>query len=244
VLWREGVILGQVDDISLDRPSEAIAVLQQAFDLTEEWAQKDPNDSSSRILLASAGRELGRILLHRDGRRALALYDQALLRIREVKNNAKARRAESLLLAGSSYALRALHRSAEAQQRIDQAFSLLRETKDYPADRIDPDNEVDAALRAFGDNLAEIGQPQRAAEVYQELLDKIVAFKPDPQNDLKHATKLSRTYEALASLDRRNGHAEDAATLEARRLEIWRHWQSKLPNSPFVLQQIAAAIPR
>jgi tetratricopeptide (TPR) repeat protein/predicted Ser/Thr protein kinase len=244
VLWREGVILGQDDSISLQRPAEATAVLQEAFDSTEELAQKDTNDASSRVLLASAGRELGKILGHRDPLRALAVYDQALLRIREVKNNAKARRGESLLLAGSSYVLRALHRSAEAKERIDTAFSLLRGTKDYPTDRIDPVNEADAALRALGDHLAETGQPLRAAEVYQELLDKIMAFKPDPQNDLQHATKLSRTYEALASLDRRNGRADDAANLEARRIEIWRHWQSKLPNNAFVLRQIAAALPR
>jgi tetratricopeptide (TPR) repeat protein len=243
VLWREGVILGQDDNISLERPAEAAAVLQQAFDLTEEGALKDPNDASNRILLASAARELGRILLHHDLRRALGVYDQGLVRIREVKNNAKARRAESLLLAGSSYALRGLHRSAEAQQRIDKAFSLLRETKDYPANRIDPANEVDAVLRALGDHLAETGQPMRAAEVYQELLDKIMSFKPDPQNDLQHAAKLSQVYGSLAALDRRNGRAEDAATLDARRSEIWRHWQSKLPNSPFVLRQIAAGTP-
>ncbi|HSP69447.1 MAG TPA: serine/threonine-protein kinase, partial [Bryobacteraceae bacterium] len=138
VLWREGVILGQDDNISLERPAEAAGVLQQAFDLTEEGAQKDPNDASIRILLASAARELGRILLHSDLRRALGVYDQALVRIREVRNNAKARRSESLLLAGSSYVLRGLHRSAEARERIDKAFSLLRETKDYPGDRIEP----------------------------------------------------------------------------------------------------------
>jgi tetratricopeptide (TPR) repeat protein/predicted Ser/Thr protein kinase len=243
VLWREGVILGQEDSISLQRPVEATAVLREAFDSTDEWAQKDANDASSRVLVASAGRELGKILGHRDPLRALAVYDQALLRIREVKNNAKARRAESLLLAGSSYVLRALHRSAEAKERIDTALSLLRETKDYPTDRINPDNEVDAALRALGDDLAETGEPQRAAEVYQDLLDKTMAFKPDPQNDLRHATKLSRTYQALAALDRRNGRVEDASTLDARRIEMWRHWQAKLPNNPFVLQQIAAATP-
>ncbi|MCU1336179.1 MAG: serine/threonine protein kinase [Bryobacterales bacterium] len=243
VLWREGVILGQDDSISMQRPAEAIAVLEKAFGLTEEWAQKDPHEASSRILLASAARELGKILRHRDPQKALAVYDQALLRIREVNNNTKARRAESLLLAGSSYALRALRRPAEAKERIDDAFSLLRETKDYPTDRIDPDNEADAALRALGDHLAETGQPLRAAAVYQELLDKIMAFKPDPQNDLRPATKLSLTYEALAALDRLNGRIDDAAALEARRIEIWRHWQSKLPNNPYVLQQIAAAVP-
>ena len=244
ILWREGVILGQEDSISLQRPAEAIAVLQEAFDLTEGWAQKDPDDAASRILLASAARELGKILRHRDPQKALAVYDQALQRIREVKNNAKARRAESLLLAGSSYPLRALRRSAQAKDRLDNAFSLLRETKDYPTNRIDPDNEADAALRALGDHLAETGQALPAAAAYQELLDKIIAFKPDPQNDLRHASELSLTYGALASLDRRNGHAEDAAILETRRLEIWRHWQSKLPNNPFVLQQIAAAVPQ
>jgi tetratricopeptide (TPR) repeat protein len=160
-----------------------------------------------------------------------------------VKNNAKARRAESLLLTGSSYVLRALHRSAEAKERIDNAFSLLRETKDYPVERIDPVNEADTALRALGDQLADTGQPLRAAEVYQELLDKTLAFKPDPQNDLQHATKLSRTYDSLAALDRRNSRAEEAANLEASRIEIWRHWQSKLPNNSFVLRQIAAATP-
>ncbi|HSP67997.1 MAG TPA: hypothetical protein VLN48_09735, partial [Bryobacteraceae bacterium] len=112
--------------------------------------------------------------------------------------------------------------------------------KDYPGDRIDPIHEADAALRALGDHLAETGQPLRAAEVYQELLDKIMAFKPDPQNDLQHAARLSQTYDSLAALDRRNGRAQDAAILGARRSEIWRHWQSKLPNNPFVLHQIAA----
>ncbi len=30
-----------------------------------------------------------------------------------------------------------------------------------------------------------------------------------------------------------------ASTLEARRLELWRHWERKLPNNPFVLRQLA-----
>jgi tetratricopeptide (TPR) repeat protein len=242
VLWREGTILGQDGNMSLDRPAEAIAVLQKAFDLTEEWAQKDLNNASSRILEADAAREMGLILRHRDPWRSLAVYDLALRRIREVPNNVSARHNETLLLAGSSYVLRRVNRIAEAKDRIDTAFRLLREMKDYPADRIDSGGEADMALRALGDHLAETGQPQRAAEVYQELLDKITAYSPDPLKDLRHATKLSRTYESLAALNRRTGRANAAADLDARRLELWKGWDSQLPNNPFVHRQLEAAL--
>ena len=242
VLWREGVILGQDGNISLERPAEAAAALKRALDLNEEWAQKDSNDASSRILIAMAARELGPILRHTDPARALAVFDHALLRLAEIKNiNPSARNDQIRLLAYSSYPLRTLHRQGEAQERIDKAFQLLREAKQYPTERINPSDEADAALRALGDHLAETSQPQRAAEVYQELLDKTMAFKPDPQNDLPNVFKLSRTYEALAALDRRNGRPEEAAALDARRLEIWKYWQTKLPNSPYVLRLLAAA---
>jgi len=241
VLWREGVILGQDGGINLGQPGEAIAALQRAFDLTEEWVRKDPNDTSSRILVASAGRELGAILRHLDPRRALAVYDEALLRLGEIKNNVKARRDEARVLAGSSYALRRLHRISEAKDRIDSAFRLLLETKDYPAGRINPDNEAAAALRALGDHLAETGQPQRAADVYQELLDKVMAFKPDSRNDLRDATELSRIYEALALLHRRNGHPDGAEAMSSLRLELWRHWDRKLPHNGFVHRKLEAA---
>ena len=189
-----------------------------------------------------AARELGPILRHTDPARALAVFDHALLRLAEIKNiNPSARNDQIRLLAYSSYPLRTLHRQGEAQERIDKAFQLLREAKQYPTERINPSDEADAALRALGDHLAETSQPQRAAEVYQELLDKTMAFKPDPQNDLPNVFKLSRTYEALAALDRRNGRPEEAAALDARRLEIWKYWQTKLPNSPYVLRQLAAA---
>ena len=204
VLWCEGVILGGGNGLNLNQPEEAIAVLRRAFDLIEEWAQSDPNDASIRILFDQTGRELGTILRDRDPRRALAVYDRARQRLGEVPNNPAARRAEAGLLAGSSYALRRLNRASEARNRIEAALRLLRETKDYPTDRIDTDSEAEPALRALGDHLAETGEPLRAAAVYQELLDLILAAKPDPENDLRRATKLSRIYEALAGLHRRN----------------------------------------
>jgi serine/threonine protein kinase/tetratricopeptide (TPR) repeat protein len=241
VLWREGVILGQDGGINLNRPGDAIAALQRAFDLTEEWAQRDSNDASSRMFVGAAGQELAEILSHRDPRRAVTVSDHTLLRLREIKNNATARRREAQVLADSAYSLRRLNRIGEAKDRIDAAFRLLRETKDYPADRINPDNEAEAALRALGDHLGETGQPERAAEVYQELLDKIIAWKPDPLHDLRHAIELSRLYEALAGLYRRSGNRDRAEAMSAQRLELWRHWDRKLPSNSFIQRQLEAA---
>ena len=241
VLWREGTILGQDGNVSLDRPAEAAEALQKAFDLSEQWAAKDPQEARTRILIGTAARELGLILAHTDPQRALAVYDKALFRLRQIKGGSKPLRDETRLLAYSSYVLRQLHRPGEARERIDDGFRLLRQTKDYPADRIDPHQEAAAVLRAWADHLAETGQPQGAAQVYQELLDKIMAFGPDPQNDLRDAARISSLYEAMATLDRRLGHPANAEALEIQNLNLWRQWDHKLPNNSYVLRQLAAS---
>jgi len=152
-----------------------------------------------------------------------------------------ARRGEAQLLAASSYPLRRLTRSGEAGDRIDNALDLLRQTKSYPATTISTDDETEAVLRALGDHLAETGQTQRAIEIYQELLEKLMASHPDPENDLRHATALSRIYGALARLHLRNGALEPARLNSALRLKIWQNWNRKLPNSIFVQRELSAA---
>lgn len=241
ILWREGMIRGVPERVSLGQTDEAVTVFQQAFDLIEQAATQDPNDAGSRIRFASGGRELGGVL--RDGNpvRALAVYDKALARLREVAKNNKARRGEAELLAGSSYALRRLKRFDEAKQRIDTAFRLLRETKDYPSERIRPGDEVINALRALADYHAETGQPQRAAEIYEELREKIMSSKADPLGDLHDATTLSPIYEALAGLRRRTGQADRAKEMADLRLKLWEHWDRKLPNNHFVVRQLERA---
>ena len=238
VLWREGTILGQDGNINLGRPAEAIQALQRAFDLMEDWAQKDPYDSRSRSLQGQAARELGLILAHTDPVRALAVYDHALLRLRQIKDNSHARRDEARILAYSSYVLRWLRHPSEATDRLDAALRLLGQTNDYPASRIDPEDEVYAVVRARGDDLAETGQLQQAAAVLQELLENVQAYGPDLENDLRDATKVSRLFETLSALDRRLGRSEPAASFEAQRLKIWKHWQIKLPNSDYVQRQL------
>ena len=239
---REGLILGEDGGVNLNRPLEAAVLLQEAFDAMEQFAQKDADNNEVRTVIAQTGRYLGDILRHSNPKRALEVYDHSLARIREVPNDVAARRAETLLLAGSSYAARWIHREKDAKDRIDAAFRLLNETKDYPAESIRAGSEADTAMRALADHYAETGQPQQALQIYQELFRKVMASNPDSQNDLVNAVYVSRLHTSLAMLLRRLGRGDKAVSLEAGRLELWQSWNRKLPNNPFVLGQLEAAM--
>jgi hypothetical protein len=54
-------------------------------------------------------------------------------------------------------------------------------------------------------------------------------------------TKLSRLYESLIDLYRRTGETGKAENMKMRQLELWRHWDQKLPNNAFVRRQLEAA---
>ena len=238
VLWRQGVILGGDDQNSLDRPDEAVLSLQQAYNIVEELATRDPHDALARLRFASVGRDLAGVVRHREPDRALAIYDHALMRIRQVKNNTRARRGEAQLLAASAYVLRRLSRGDEAGTRVGAALQILRETRDYPTERIAFGDEAESILRASADHLADTGDARRAASIYQELLDRIMASRPDPANDLSHASGVSRLYEALSRLHQRNGNLEEAQRLTALRRAIWEAWHRRLPANPFVRKQL------
>jgi serine/threonine protein kinase len=234
----EGMILGRADaEPSLSRNREALADFQKAADIAEDLASKDPVDYLSRHNLAVFGLETGNILRHKDPEKALTVYDHSLARIREAKPNASAQRDEAELLVGSSYVLRWLGRENDTKQRLGRAFELLHAAQQYPADKVEPMSNTYNALRAQADDYAETGQAAEATDVYRQLLDKIMACAPDPQNDLPDATCLSRTWSALAGLLRRTGRTEEAKRLEAQRSELWDHWNGKLPNAPFLLRQ-------
>ena len=239
ILWRQGVILGEGDSISLDRPADAREPLQAAFDLVERQSSRDPDDAVGRGRVATVARQLGAVLARRDPERALAVYDRGLMQLREIKVSVKARRDGARLLAQSSYPLRRLHRDGEAKDRIDAAFELLRTTKDYPAASVELAGEADVAIHALSDHMADTGRPERALEIYRDLLDKVMAAKPNPESNLGQANGLSRIYLAMARLYGKVGNANEAAELNARRVDLWRAWDQKLPHNQFVLRQLA-----
>ena len=103
-------------------------------------------------------------------------------------------------------------------------------------------SEAYEALRAQADDYAETGQGNEAIQAYQQFLDKLMAWKPDLQNDLRDATCISRTWTALANLLRQAGRAAEADRLEAQRRDLWNHWDGKLPNAQFLLRQSLSQI--
>lgn len=68
-----------------------------------------------------------------------------------------------------------------------------------------------------------------------------MAENPDPLNDLRDAPRLARIYQALAALYRRAGDTTRADDFQARRLDLWRRWDRKLPGNVFIRSQLEAA---
>jgi len=104
---------------------------------------------------------------------------------------------------------------------------------------IKPGSEADNAARALADHYGETGEPNQAIEAYRDLRGRIMKSNPDLQNDLLNAAQISRLDGVLATLLRRVGRTDEAGSLDQNRLELWRHWDRKLPNNPFVQRQIA-----
>jgi serine/threonine protein kinase len=240
-LMREGQILGEDNAISLGKSEEAVASLDRAFTMAEKTVHQDANDANSRGLAAAIGIVLADILRHVDPVRAVDVYDRALSDLAGIHNNTRARLQEVRALAGSTYPLRRLGRTAEVKLRLDGAFERLTQLKLFPTERIEPGSEADETLCALADYEAGKGDVVRAIDIYQGLLDQILAAKPKPEMSLEDAVNVSRVNDALASLHRRASHTDLASALEARRLELWRCWDAKLPHNSFVRRQLNAA---
>jgi len=240
-LANEGKILAEDDAVSMGRYAEAVVPLERAFRIADELVHQDANDQFSRNRLADAGVNLADALRHSDARRALDVYDHTLRHLAEVKNNSSFRRFEVSALVGSSYVLRRLGRPAEARQRLDAAFDRLRQLGLYPVEKIKLGSEAEDTLRALADYEGGNGNLPGAIGTYEQLLDQIQAGKPKPEVNLIEAVRLGNLYQAEAALQRRAGHAGLAGTLETHYLQLWRHWDSKLPNNPFIRRQLEAA---
>lgn len=239
-LLREGFILGEDRSVSLERPTEAMVPLRDAFEMMEAGARRDPGDYTSRSRVGTVGRELGDILRWIDPREALTVYDIALGRLGEIENNVRARRDSALILAGSAYALRRLDRVSEAKQRIARALAVLTDTKDYPATTMAFDDALFTVLLARADQLADEGQLAVAIAEYGALLTQVSHAKADHDHDLRDANGLALLLEGLARLYRSSGDDAAAVALDARRLALWQHWDRTLPNNPFVQRRLAS----
>ena len=189
-----------------------------------------------------AGYPLASILRHSDPQLSLAIYDHTLRHLAEIKSNPNVQFYQARTMAGSSSPLVALGRAAEARQRLEAAFKLLLTLKMFPADEISLGSGAHRALAAQADYEAATGHPARALQIYQQLLDKTAGSKPGPENSLADATDLAGIYAGMAAVGRRAGHADLAVALDARRLDLWRRWDVKLPHNSFVQRQLVLVL--
>jgi tetratricopeptide (TPR) repeat protein len=240
-LIRLGRILGDEHGLSLGRSDEAAATLQKALDVADRYVHKDPNDQMSRGRFALAALNLANTVRRSDPHRALRIYDHLLVHMAENTANESFRRYEVSALAGSSYPLRMLGQSANARERINAAFEKLRQLHDYPAFKISPSSPVDDTLCALADYEASKGNLAKSIELYKELLDRISAWPVHPEIDLEDACDVSRVYAALSAKYRLAGQPGLASVLEVKRLQLWQHWDAKLPHNTFISGQLRAA---
>jgi tetratricopeptide (TPR) repeat protein len=245
-LIREGRILDDNNSVSFGRRTEAIAVLDRAFRIINDIAGQDPNDFNSGERLAGVGILLARELWLTDPARSVDTYDSALRRMADFKNNTAARRREIEASAGSVFPLLQLHRYQDAQQRLDAAFLRLNELKFYPAKQIELGSLADDTLRARAQYEAATGNIAGAIDTCEKLLALIFAAKPEPkpETSLEDAVELSNIYQLTAGFYRRDHRPVLASGFEARRLEMWRRWDMKLPHNAFVRRELdMAALP-
>ena len=239
-LIREGGILGERDAISLGNTEEAVPLLNRAFSMADDLTRRDLNDADSRDRLFVAGMILSGILRDQDPRRSLEICDRTLRRLAELSNVSDAtRRQEVRVFAESSYALRHQGRNSEAHSRLECAIEDLRQLKLYPVKQLT--QESNDTLSALAEYDAANGNVPRAVETYQNLEQLSLAGGAKPDSVLVDATDISRIYARLAALHSRMGHADLAASYQSRRLELWRHWDGRLPHNTYVHHQLSAA---
>ncbi len=240
-LWREAVVLGSQDGVSLGRHKEAIALLEREIGILERFSVADTRESTSRLRTATAVRELAPLLGTDRPARALEYYEVALRRLGEVEKNRTARLQEADLLAASAAPLRRLGRGEEASRRVAAALSKLGAAGGIPKDQWEAGSEADRVLRAEAEDLAARGLAVQAAAKYERLLELAVAAKPTPESNLRHATSLTRIYRGLARAQQVAGNLGRADQLNRRNLEMWQGWQRRLPANPYVDSQVEVA---
>ena len=233
-----GQIAGEDRAVSLGRPDEAVRYFERAFAIASDAARQDANDQYSRLHMASSGLRLAPLLRSSDAVRSVDIYDQV---IAAVKNNPGAEANEVTALVRSSYPLRRLGLVGEASKRLNAAMIMLREMHAYPAPHVSLGSEADETLRALADHEAETGHLRAAMMQYDELLRLVEPTRSEAYSNLRQATDLSNLYERVADLDRQAGQAALASSLDTLRIELWRHWERKLPSSPFIQHQLSSA---
>lgn len=243
IYWRQGVILGDRQEISWGRTTDAVEPFRKAFDIVYQASLRDPKDFSLRDRLGSVGVSLGDALRDSDPERALEIYGVTLERLREGTEQLT-KREESKVLSHSSYALRHMHRFGEARQRVEDAMGVLHSLADYQARVGLIGDEWHDAMQAQAELDLELGRSAAARATLLELYRQVEARKPAPETDLNHAAAMSRIYVALSRAAAALSLNEEAAKFDKLRLALWTIWDRRLPGNWYIRERLQETVAR
>lgn len=233
-LWREAVILGQADGVSLGRSDEAIALLEEEMGLLEKMAVADLKDSVARTRLATAARELAPLLEPIHPERALDVYDLAIRRLSEIPSNPANALQKAELEAASAVPLRTLKRQAEATRRIENAISVLP-VSTAPLELGQPEANI---LLQRANHLSAVGNASAALVVLDQLLAR--AQQAQPSQDLRDANAMHWIYRAQARALQASSPPADTDPIARKATQLWLDWDKKLPNNPVITARLAS----
>ena len=207
-------------------------MLQRAFKIADGRVHQDPNDENTRGKLEMAGYPLASILRHSDPRRRsrftttrFGIWPKSRA-IRMCSFIRRARWPAPAIRCGSWAARR------KPVRRLEAAFKILLELKMYPADEIGLGTGAHRALAAQADYEAATGNVARARS--QTLPGIAGPDRPGQAGTGKQSGRRDGPVghlRGMAAVERQAGHVPSwRRRLDARRLDLWRGWEKKLPR--------------
>jgi tetratricopeptide (TPR) repeat protein len=236
-----GDVLGSPFHINLGDTHGAEAAYQEALQSSVIMTEADPKNAQSQVMLNNTRVRLATTLLHRDPRKALAMYLEALRGIdrlvdAEPRNTVFRRdRGFTLLDIAAAYeqlderaaALRALRQCLDQQEAIVFADSARTQ---FRQDMIPTHLALSRILQADG-------KADEALRHVQLALDLAEAQRQASPHNLYTMRNLSDSFEAMGALS-----GPGARQWLEKNAALWAEWESSHPVSPYSTQRRRRAV--
>jgi hypothetical protein len=242
VLYYTGVMNSDRDMLGLGRPAVAMHALETSVGISRKLMAADQQDHGVRIDFVQAELWLAQLLAKPRPSAAMPLFDEAWDVMRGEPDGSFLRN-EYMIRGGaeSTFALRSLGRESEARQRLDRIRAMFFANQDPQTMRIGPFNPIEAFVRAQAEVDAAAGRLPKAIETYRLLLQKFADLRYHPRDSLIDALAQSTKEARLAELLRLSGDRVRSRQYAESRLELWRHWNQRLPQNSYVMAQLSDA---
>ena len=221
--------LGEANGPSLRQTDAAVRHFEESLRIGRRLMVLDPNENQIRYNHAMAAWRLGNALAGRDPRSALERYDEAAVLLRPMALNRPGRDAGLVAaLSDSTFVLRAVGRSSEVPQRMEEAGAIcepyrIRNVEVYT------DCSESTSRAAAGVALAQ-RRPLDAVAAHREWLR--IAEQDNTleqaKEDIYNAFVVVDRYRLLRDALRAAGRQAEADQVDQNRQSIVKFWKTRL----------------